>query len=304
VNGIEKDRLSPTNDRSNQTKSVNYLFRHKNNNLKTKEIFAFLLLLGLILNLLACSKDEKHPKHFSVQIIRKLPHNTNNFTQGLFYHDGKLFESTGIECESTIQKIDVDSGKVEDVLADPPGVFAEGLALLGRQLFQLTWLKKLVYVYDFDQLFNTDFSNVRTLNYPFPIREGWGLTAYQSELIMSDGSSYIYFLDPHSFEIKRKIQVRKAGDPVQKINELEYAQNKIFANIWQRNEIIQIDATSGEVMAVIDASRLEKPARDYPNEKSPRENVLNGIAYNQTTDTFYLTGKRWQYIFEVKFVED
>lgn len=253
----------------------------------------------------AYSKEEqKQPKQFSLHIVKKLPHNTRNFTQGLIYYNGKLYESTGLEHESTIQRMDVINGNVEKILYNPPDVFAEGLALLGQELFQLTWRRNLVYVYDFENLFETDFSQVKTLNYPFPIKEGWGLTAHESELIMSDGSSYIYFLDPDSFGIKRKIQVTEAGHAVPKINELEYAHDTIYANVWLRKEIIQIDPTTGQVLAVIDASELLIPARNYPKEEFPVENVLNGIAYNQRTNTFYLTGKRWQYIFEVKFIEN
>jgi len=273
------------------------------NNLKTvKGAILLLLLVIIVQGGVSAATEHRQPKRYTVQILTRLSHSTGNFTQGLIYHDGKLYESTGIAGESTIQRIDVISGEVENILYNPPEVFAEGLALLGQQMFQLTWRHKLVYVYDFERLFETDFSQVNMFHYPVPITHGWGLTAHQSELIMSDGSRYLYFLDPDSFGIKRRIQVTEGGQPVLNINELEYARDTIYANVLYRNDIIQIDPTSGQVLAVIDASELLKQRPDNPEEEFPGENVLNGIAYNQTTDTFYVTGKRWPYIFEVQFI--
>jgi len=274
------------------------------NNLKTVNGAIVLLLLVIIVHGgVSAATEQRQPKRYAVQILTRLSHGTGNFTQGLIYHKGKLYESTGIAGESTIQRIDVISGEVENILYNPPEVFAEGLALLGQQMFQLTWRHKMVYVYDFESLFETDFSQVNMLQYPVPITRGWGLTAHQSELIMSDGSSYLYFLDPRLFDINRRIQVREGGQPVLNINELEYARDTIFANVLYRNDIIQIDPTSGQVLAVIDASELLKQGLNNPQEEIQDENVLNGIAYNRTTDTFYVTGKRWPYIFEVQFIE-
>ncbi len=253
----------------------------------------WLLLTALLCSslLLSCKTAESESVKFStVHIIRRIPHSTQSFTQGLVYHDGMLYESTGLYGQSTLQKIDAGTGVVQETRPITM-VFAEGLAKWNDRLIQLTWKRETAFVYSV-----SDFSQTGMLHYE---GEGWGLTADEQHLIMSNGSDQIVFRDPETFAPTRSISVTYHGKPVHQVNELEYINGVIYANVWYEDVILQIDPEQGNIVGMIDAS----PLRTLLPELG-RDEVLNGIAYNYHSDTLYLTGKNWPAIFEVTLIDD
>ncbi len=227
---------------------------------------------------------------YTVRVKNTIAHDPRNFTQGLVYHQGNLYESTGLAGRSTLQKTDARTGEVLKT-EHVPKVFAEGLALWENLLVQLTWRNGIAYIYDV-----SDFSPAGTFKYD---TEGWGLTSDGKSLIMSDGTDAIYFRNPMSFSVERQIRVTLQGKPVRLLNELEYVDGRIYANVWMENHIVRIDPDGGGVDGVIDAGSL---FRFLP--PLGREAVLNGIAYNDEAKTFFLTGKNWPLIFEVELVPE
>ncbi len=221
------------------------------------------------------------------EIIRSFPHDSTAFTQGLFYADGKLYESTGAPNQriSSLRVIDPASGTV--LRSEPnPNVFAEGLALLDYQVVQLTWRNGVALRYLFPSL---------TPNGMFRYDgEGWGLTSDSRHFIMSNGSDSLFFRDI-SFRIVRRIGVKLRGKPLTQLNELEYANDLIYANVWHSTFVFEIDPETGTVIRMVDCSALaEKAVQSNPTR------VLNGIAYRPETGTFFLTGKDWPLMFEVR----
>jgi glutamine cyclotransferase len=219
-------------------------------------------------------------------VVRRFPHDSSAFTQGLIYCGGYLYESTGLYDRSTLRRIDpADGSVVQNVWI--PDVFAEGLTRFDTLLVQLTWKAGRAYLFSARTLQRTGM-----LSYD---GEGWGLTTGPNGFIMSNGSDTLYFRD-RQFSITRKLPVRYRGAPLSKINELEYARGGIYANVWYSDYIFRIDPETGFVTQVIDASRLAASSGT-----TGREDVLNGIAYNDSAGTFFVTGKRWPVMFEVTF---
>jgi glutaminyl-peptide cyclotransferase len=222
-----------------------------------------------------------------VKVVAEYPHDPGAFTQGLLWHDGKLYESTGNYGRSSLREVRLETGDVVRQVNLAPHYFGEGLARVGKQLIQLTWREGAALVYDLRR-----FRQSQTLTFS---GEGWGLCFDGSRLIMSDGSDVLTIRDPTTMAVWRRVPVRFAGKPVRLLNELEYAEGSVYANVWQSTEILRIEPRTGKVLAVIDASillsRLEGPPRD----------VLNGIAYAPDRNTFFLTGKYWPRVFEVTF---
>ena len=223
-----------------------------------------------------------------VRVIRKYPHATDAFTQGLIWHEGAMYESTGHYGQSSIRKVQLEDGKVLAQRKLESRFFGEGLERVGDHLIQLTWRAGLAFVSDLATL-----EERRTLRYA---GEGWGLCFDGTALVMSDGSSMLEFRDPESMALLGEVSVLKNGHPVRKLNELESVGSESYANIWQRNEILRIDRKSGRVTATIDASGL------LSRREAMRADVLNGIAYKPESKTFLLTGKRWPHVFEVELV--
>jgi len=224
-----------------------------------------------------------------VRVLRRLPHDPQAFTQGLLWYRGKLYESTGLYGESTLRRLDPATGAVEEKIDLPPELFGEGLARLGDRLVQLTWKEGIARRYrlaDFTLLGQWEYSG-----------EGWGLCTDHGTLVMSDGSAKLFWRDPESFALRRRVTVTMNGSPVSQLNELECAEGWIYANQLNSDWIYRIDPSSGRVVARIDASGL-----DAADEQQP-ERVLNGIAYDDTSHHFYLTGKKWSVMLEVIFVE-
>ena len=221
------------------------------------------------------------------EVVNTFPHDANAFTQGLVFQDGALLESTGQYGQSSLRRVELKTGKVLKRVAVAPQFFAEGLALMGGKLYQLTWQHKRGFVYD-AQTFEKTGEFVYN-------SEGWGLTHDADSLILSDGSDRLRFIDPADFRVKREISVRDGGHPVYELNELEYVKGEIYANVWHQNRVARIDPQTGRVLAWVDFTGLLK-AGDVSNDEA----VLNGIAYDEAGGRLFVTGKLWPKLFEVR----
>jgi len=217
------------------------------------------------------------------------PHDREAFTQGLFFEEGYLYESTGQYGTSSIRKVVPETGEIIQIKMLPSDLFGEGITAYQDKIIQLTWTSRKILVYD-----KENFNLVRIFKFPLSL-EGWGLTFDGKNLIMSDGTPYLYFLDPEKLTPINRVEVRDGIRPVYKLNELEFIKDKIFANIWQSSNICIIDPKSGNVIGWIDLKNLVP--REY---RTHADNVLNGIAYNPSSGTLYITGKKWPYLYELK----
>ena len=229
-------------------------------------------------------------RRLAVEVVATYPHDPAAFTQGLLLHDGTLYESTGNYGDSSLRKVEVETGKVLARTNLPPELFGEGLALVGGELVQLTWREGLALVYDL-----AGFEKKRRVPYD---GEGWGLCFDGQWLIMSDGSDQLYLRDPKTFAIWRRVPVTLAGSPLRQLNELECDGDRVWANVWNSDSIVEIDKQSGAVRSLADAARLlgaEERAVLHPHA------VLNGIARDDESDTFLVTGKYWPKLFRVRF---
>lgn len=228
--------------------------------------------------------DKDGPGGF--KIINTYPHNPESFTQGLIYHDGSIYESTGRYGKSSLLKVEIKTGEAEKVHKLSDHLFGEGITLLNGKIYQLTWRAKKGIIY------NAESFNVEGFfNYPF---EGWGITNDGENLIISNGTQYIYFYNPDKFEQVRKIRVKDKGEQVSLVNELEFIEGKIYANIWRSDKIISIDPGTGKVLRWYDLSGL----RNHLNGAG-RLDVLNGIAYDSMSGNIFVTGKLWPKLFEI-----
>jgi glutamine cyclotransferase len=223
-----------------------------------------------------------------VQVLRRLPHDPKAFTQGLLWHAGKLYESTGLYGESSLRRLNPVSGVIEKEIDLPPQLFGEGLARIDNQLIQLTWKEGLARRYRL-----ADFELAGQWRYD---GEGWGLCYDGHALVMSDGSATLTWRNPESFVVERRAEVRMSGSPVTRLNELECAEGWIYANQLNSDWIYRIDPSNGRVVARINAGHLD------PADEAQPERVLNGIAYDEASHHFYLTGKKWSILLEVIFV--
>ena len=230
------------------------------------------------------------PAVYDAQIIATYPHDTSAFTQGLLWHDGALYESTGQEGESEVRRVALETGEVEQRQPIPVEQFGEGLALWGDELVSLTWMSKEVHRWDVATL-----EHRATQEYPF---EGWGLTYDGTSLIASDGSSILRFLDPETLEVQRELTVTLGGQEVIRLNELEWIDGMIFANVWYTGFLLGIDPADGVVQQVVDLRGLE-PA----NRQGRPDAVLNGIAHDPDSGRLFVTGKLWPNLYEIRLVE-
>ena len=227
---------------------------------------------------------------YGYRVIHTYPHDKTAFTEGLFWRDGYLYESTGLEGRSFIRKVALNTGHSVQSRTVPSQYFGEGIVAWKDRLIELTWQSHVGFVY-----------NLKTLepisSFPYP-GEGWALTHDDKRLIMSDGTSQLRFLDPDSLNEIARVTVTDEGRPVADINELEYVRGEVLANIWHTNRIARIDPADGHVKGWIDLSGLLKPTEI----SDPREGVLNGIAYDAKDDRLFVTGKLWPKLFEIKIV--
>ncbi|MBL7702996.1 MAG: glutaminyl-peptide cyclotransferase [Ferruginibacter sp.] len=227
-------------------------------------------------------------------IIAEYPHDTGAYTQGLEFYKGKLYEGTGDYTNSSLRITDYKTGKVEKKhMMGTDSIFGEGITILKNKIYQLTWESHLVYVYDANKIDKP----VKTFNWPYA---GWGITNNGTDLIISDGTAKLYFVNPDDFRLKSTVGVTENGDPVGYLNELEYVDGFVFANKYQSDVIYKIDPSSGFVVAKMDLTGFAN--KFFADKIVPdRTDVLNGIAYDSATKKFLVTGKRWPKMFELKF---
>jgi glutamine cyclotransferase len=226
------------------------------------------------------------PQKWKPTIKTIYPHNASSFTQGLEFCNGELFESTGNFGQSFIAKVDLSNGNHLQKVPLDNQYFGEGITLLNGEIFQITWQQNKCFVYK-----QSDLTKLRSYDYS---GEGWGLCNDGKSIIMSDGTEKLVFRNPNTFAVERTIQVYNNVGPVMELNELEFFEGKIYANVWRTNTIVAIDAYTGKVIAEINAEELEKAGKGNGD-------VLNGIAYNSSTRSWYLGGKNWPKLFEVSF---
>jgi len=235
----------------------------------------------------------REPQILNYKIINTYPHDINAYTQGFEFYNGILLEGTGQYKESTLRKIDYKTGKISQQIKLDDTYFGEGITVFDGKIYQLTWEEHAVFVYD-----ATTFKKINTLNWPY---EGWGLTHNDSSLIVSTGSSNLYFVNPTDFSIQKTLGVFNEYGYQSMLNELEYVDGKIFANIYGQNDIVVIDPNTGRIMNKIDCSNLLAQAKvNYNPLTIDAGFVLNGIAYKKSTNTYFITGKCWPVIVEVK----
>ncbi len=223
------------------------------------------------------------------RVLNVYPHDPGAFTQGLVFHEGFIYESTGRHGASTLRKTDLDTGKVLRMRSLPSRYFAEGLTLWQGKLLQITWTSGIGFICEKDNL-----EPLGEFSYP---NEGWGITHDGRYLIMSDGTTALRFLDPHTFAEVKRITVRDGETPVTNLNELEYIKGEVFANVWRTDCIARISPETGQVLGWIDLSGLLGRA-----EASRQCDVLNGIAYDASRDRIFVTGKLWPRLFEIELV--
>lgn len=243
---------------------------------------------------LLCLPVLAQPPVLVPQVLNTYPHDSSAFTQGLLWHDGALYESTGLRGRSSLRRVDIETGIPEINLPLDDVYFAEGLERIGDRLIQLTWQSGLAFVYDFQSL-----ELIETIEYA---GEGWGLCSDGRFLFMSDGSAFLSLRDIDTFELifRGAVTLDAQIIPPQLLNELECVGEHIYANAWNTDYIFRIDKFTGEITALIDASAL---LSDAERSAISPGSVLNGIAYNPVSQTFYITGKNWGALFEVIFVQ-
>ena len=246
-------------------------------------------ILALVVLLMSASVQAAIPT-YGYKVVHTYPHATDAYTEGLFYKDGYLYESTGQAGQSTVRKVELQTGKVVQRHDLPSQYFGEGIVEWKGKLVQLTWKAQIGFVYDF-----ASFKQQRTFTYA---GEGWALTRDARHLYMSDGSAVLRILDPETLATTGTIMVKADGVPVTNLNELEWVKGEIYANIWLTNRIARINPTTGQVVGWIDLTGLLDTSK-LPN---PIDDVLNGIAYDAAHDRLFVTGKRWPKLFEIKLV--
>ena len=255
--------------------------------IRSRSAWAVYITLFLVGALIGVARGAEPPT-YSYRVINRFAHDPSAFTQGLIVSDGRLYESTGLYGQSTLREVEITTGRINRAMQLPPTVFGEGLALWNDTLIVLTWQNRVAFAFD-----KATFKLQKQFRYE---TEGWGLTQDGRSLIMSDGSSTLYFMDPSTFQLLRKVDVKSAEDPVSRLNELEYVNGQIYANVWQTPRIAVIDPNTGAVTAWLDLSTLTQQHTRNP------DHVLNGIAYDALSKRIFVTGKQWNVIYEIEIV--
>lgn len=227
---------------------------------------------------------------YGYKVVATYPHSTGSYTQGLFWHDGRLYEGTGGYGQSALMTVDLETGKAGGRVDIPSKFFGEGIALLGDKIYQLTWMEGLAFVYD-----AATFAKTGEIGYR---GEGWGLTSDGEKLYMSDGSDKIYTVDPVDFRRTSTINIRQGNHAVDRLNELEWIDGEIWANVYMTDRIVRIDPATGTVTGVVELTDLLPFA-----DRAPDTDVLNGIAYDPTAGRIFVTGKNWPKLFEIELIE-
>jgi glutamine cyclotransferase len=247
----------------------------------------------------------KAPEELTYKVVKVFPHDTSCYTEGLVYQDGYLYESGGGQSkspagqetdlsigQSSLRKVDLNTGKVVQKVMVDPTIFGEGISIVGNKIIQLTWKSKIGYVYDKNsfKLLNTFSNNIGA--------EGWGMCFDGNKLYMDDSTNRIWFINKDKWQATGYIDVYDDKKPIDSINELEYINGKIYSNIYQTDNIIVIDPKTGAVLQRIDLANL------YPHDqRAPNADVLNGIAYDPVGKRIFITGKKWPHLYQVEFVK-
>ncbi len=230
------------------------------------------------------------PKHYTYEVVASHPHLTTSYTQGLQFVDGVMWEGTGQHGESRLQRINLTTGEADVVAELPESDFGEGITLLGDRIYQLTWTNNRAYVYD-----RKSERRVKILRYS---GEGWGLTTDGEKLYMTDGTARLSTIDPETFKRISSVTVTYKGKPVQYLNELEWIEGKIWANVYTTDKIVIINPEDGVIESIINLEGLLPES-----EHTPSTDVLNGIAYDSAAKRIFVTGKNWSRLFEIKLIE-
>ena len=236
------------------------------------------------------------PEVYTYEIINSYPHDTGAYTQGLEFHDGTLYESTGKKGASTVRKVNFETGEVLQQIDMDDSVFGEGITIMNGKLYQLTWQSGMGYVYNISNL-----EKIKNFTYG-KSREGWGLSNDGEKIFKSDGTEKIWFLNPETLEEQGHIETVTNKSIFSKANELEYVDGKIYANVYQKESMMIIDATSGAIEGVINFGGLKSKVSKGP-QWDEGNSVLNGVAYHPERETFFVTGKNWDKLFEVKILK-
>ncbi len=247
------------------------------------------LVVGIFVS--GCVPTSQPDTIYTYRIVNTYPHNSNAFTEGLLFDNGYLYESTGRYGSSSLRKVDLTTGDVVQVRNLPAAYFGEGITVYDDNIIQLTWQSRTGFVYNEDS-----FNLLRQFTYP---TEGWGLTYDGGRLIMSDGTSILHFLNPETLQSIGEIEVRDNDKPVKNLNELEYVNGKVYANVWKTDRIAIIEPDDGRVTGWIDLSGLLQT-----QAFSGHVDILNGIAYDSQEDRLFVTGKLWPFLFEIKLVPE
>jgi glutamine cyclotransferase len=232
---------------------------------------------------------ETAPLNYTYEVVNVYPHDEEAFTQGLVIENGVLYEGTGLYGRSTLRRVDLETGKVLQSYSLPGDVFGEGITVFGDRIIQLTWQARKGFVYN-----KGSFALLQEFSYP---TQGWGITHDGTRLIMSDGTANLYFLDPVTFETVGQVEVHDGDDRVVDLNELEYINGEVYANVWMTNKIAIINPDNGQVTAWIDLKGIYTEAVTDPNS------VLNGIAYDSADDSLFVTGKLWSQLFQINLID-
>jgi glutaminyl-peptide cyclotransferase len=250
----------------------------------------FLILIAFVACACGPATEAGGVPEYTYQIVHTFPHDPLAFTQGLVFHDGLLYEGTGLEEQSSIRKVRLETGEVLQKRDLPGEYFGEGIVIWNDRLLQLTWKAEKGFIYDL-----ATFAPKGEFQYP---GEGWGLTTDGKQIIMSDGTPQLRFWDPETLKETSRITVTDDGRPVAELNELEWVRGEIYANVWQTDRIARIDPKTGKVVGWINCYGLLTPA-----DRTEQTDVLNGIAYDSKGDRLFVTGKRWPKLFEIKVVK-
>lgn len=230
------------------------------------------------------------PKRYGYKVIHTYPHSRDAFTQGLVYNNGVLFEGTGQETGSSLREVELETGKVLRQHNLDAALFGEGIALYKDRIYQVTWENKVGFIYD-----KSTFNVINKIYYS---TQGWGLTTMNDRIVMSDGTNVLYFFEPDMFTVVSRIEVYDNKEKIDSLNELEFINGEIWANIWMSDRIARIDPVSGKVIGYIDLKGILSAS-----DRNPDTDVLNGIAYDNDGKRIFVTGKRWPKLFEIRVTE-
>jgi glutaminyl-peptide cyclotransferase len=225
------------------------------------------------------------PVRYGYKVVKSFPHDPDAFLQGLEFHDGQLFEGTGLKGRSSLRRVKLETGQVLQRIDIPSQYFGEGITVLKDRILQLTWQNELGFIYD-----RKTFKQTGQFKYP---GEGWGLASDGKQVFLSDGTAQIRILDPTTLKETRRITVRNGNSPIDQLNELEWVEGELYANVWQTDYILRISPADGRVLGIVDM-------RGLLDTNSGQADVLNGIAYDPATKRLFVTGKLWPKIYQVE----